>query len=295
MKDENLPKLAFYYCLALVTLAIGSISTGIVLFELIDKFFPLISYEYYGSSGLKGAISGIAIAFPIYYFTTRNIYKGIHSQEFSIGAGPRKWLTYLIILISSIVMIGSLIGLLNNFLDGETSTNFLLKVFSVLGISSLIFGFYFTDIKKREIDNRFNKLYFYSSLALVLVVFISAFLIIESPTEARNKKIDQKTISDLDMINRAVDEFYNDKKVLPVTLKDIEIEKYQYMEFNQFTDPDTGTYYEYKVIDDKKFELCTDFLSSNLDSDNRSYDYYSSWRHDKGYQCISRRVSEWIK
>lgn len=295
MKDENLPKLAFYYCLALVTLAIGSISIGIVFFELIDKFFPLISRDYYGSSGLKGAISGIVIAFPIYYFTTRNIYKGIHNQEFSIEAGPRKWLTYLIVLISSIVMIGSLIGLLNNFLDGETSTNFLLKVFSVLGISSAIFGFYFTDIKKKEIDSRFNKLYFYSSLVLVLIIFTSAFLVIESPTEARNKKIDQKTINDLDMINRAVDEFYNDKKVLPVTLKDIEIEKYQYMEFNQFIDPDTGTYYEYKVIDDKKFELCTDFLSSNLDSDNRSYDYHSSWKHDKGYQCISRRVSEWSK
>ncbi|MDD4409902.1 MAG: DUF5671 domain-containing protein [Candidatus Pacebacteria bacterium] len=296
MEKSNSPKLAFYYCLSLVTLIIGSISIGTILFELINKFSPLISGNYYNDgSGLKQAISGAIIAFPIYYFITRNIYKGILKNEFDIDSGARKWLTYFIIFISSVVMIGSLIGLLMNFLDGETTMNFVLKALSILAIASSIFGFYFTDIKQKEINHSFNKKYFICSLSVVLIIFISSFFIVESPMEARNRKMDQKIISNLDAINRGVDQYYNDKKVLPENLDMIKAEGYSYIDTSQFIDETTSGYYEYRVIDDKKFELCATFNSSNMNADNNNNYYDMNWRHDKGHQCITRRVESWEK
>jgi hypothetical protein len=48
---------------------------------------------------------------------------------------------------------------------------------------------------------------------------------------------------------------------------------------------------DYKVVDEKKYELCAEFNLSNKDEDDyngRNYD--DNWRHDAGYQCISRKV-----
>lgn len=290
MQKTNSPKLAFYYCLSLVTLVIGSVSVGIIGFELINKLFPLISESYYSESGVKSAISGIIISFPIYYYITWNIYKGIKEEEFSIDAGPRKWLIYFIIFISSVIMIGSLIELINNYLDGEATINSLLKIITVLSISATIFGFYFTDIKSKEINHSFNKKYFLLSTCLVLIIFISAFLIIESPTEARNRKMDQVTINNLEQINASINRFYSENNRLPENIEELVSENYPYIMTQNFIEQSTNKYYIYNILSNTKFELCATFYSTNLNKN----DYYgNSWRHNKGYQCITKKIEEW--
>lgn len=295
MEKSNLPKLAFYYCLSLVTLIIGSVSLGIIISEIINNFFPLISTSYYtDDSGLKSAISGVIIAFPIYYFVTSLIYKGISKQEFDIEAGPRKWLTYFIILVSSVVMIGSLISLLNNFLDGETTINFVLHVLSILGISSTIFTFYFNDIKNKEVNKKFNMIYFICSLLVIIIAFVTSFFIVESPNEARNRKLDEKVINNLDAVKRGIDQYYIDNKKLPQTLEDVSNEKYDFLTSEQFVEVSTGKYYGYNPLEEKKYELCALFNSSNMENNTNDY-YYSTWKHDMGYQCITKRVEDYIK
>lgn len=293
MEKSNSPKLSFYYCLSLVTLLIGSISFGTIVFEIINKVFPLISENSYGNdSGLKAAISGIVIAFPIFYFITSLIYKGIINKEFDIESGARKWLTYFIIFISSVVMIGSLIGLLNNFLDGETTSNFILKTLTVLGVSSAIFTFYFNDIKRKEISKKFNKIYFFTSLILVIIALVSSFFIVESPIEARNRKTDQGIINNLETTKRAIEQYYNEKGKLPQNLDEIKNENYEYINTQEFTEQSTGKYYTYQVIEGKKYELCANFKSSNIKEGNQNDYYMLTWKHDKGYQCITKRIED---
>jgi hypothetical protein len=291
MENQSSPKFAFYYCLALVTLVIGSISLGTIIFELINKFVPLIANNYYGeNSGLKFAISGVIISFPIFYFIKSRIYSGIKKGEFGINSSVRRWLTYFIIFVSTVVMVGSLIGLLNNFLDGETTLNFVLKTLTVLGISALIFSFYFYDIKSKAINDKFNMIYFVVCVVLILAALVSSFFIIESPAEARARKLDQKILGNFETIKRGLEQYYNDNKALPKNLDELKSQDYSYIDSNEFNEEATSKYYGYNVLDDKRYELCANFNSSNLDNKNDTSYYSANWKHDKGQQCITKRI-----
>ncbi|MCK9393421.1 MAG: DUF5671 domain-containing protein [Candidatus Paceibacterota bacterium] len=296
MESQNSPKFAFFYSLALVTLIIGSISLGTMFFEFINKFFPLIQNNYYGeNSGLKFAISGVIISFPIFYLIKSFIYKGIKKGDLAINSSIRKWLTYFIIFISAVVMIGSLIGLLNNFLDGETTFNFVLKAITVLVISSAIFTFYFYDIKSREINGKFIMAYFVMSAIIVCIALVSSFFIIESPTEARSRKIDQKILSNFETVKRGLEQYYVDNTKLPSNLDELKAQEYSYIDSAEFVEESTGKYYNYEVVDAVKYKLCVNFNSSNLNNGNDTTYYSVNWKHDKGYQCIVRRIESFAK
>ncbi|MFA5079996.1 MAG: DUF5671 domain-containing protein [Candidatus Paceibacterota bacterium] len=291
MESQNSPKLAFYYSLVLVTLIIGSVSLGAMFFEFVNKFFPLIQNNYYGEiSSLKFAISGVIISFPIFYFMNALIYKGIATNDFAINSPVRKWLTYFIIFISAVVMIGSLIGLLNNFLDGETTFNFVLKAISVLVISSVIFSFYFCDIKSKAVNTKFNMIYFIMSLIIVCVALVSSFFIIETPNQARDRKIDQKILGNFETIKRGLEQYYDENKKLPQNLDELKNQSYNYIDSNEFIEESTGKYYVYNIIEEKKYELCATFNSSNVNNSNDTSYYSTTWKHEKGYQCITKRI-----
>jgi len=66
----------------------------------------------------------------------------ISGHEAEKESGIRKWLTYFILLVSAVVMIGWLIGTISSFLNGELSLKFILKSLTSILISALIFSFY---------------------------------------------------------------------------------------------------------------------------------------------------------
>ena len=219
----NSAKFAFYYMLSLVTLFIISISFGSIVFELINKFFPDITKTvYYNSSPLKSAISGILIATPIFYLVMSKIYYNLKIGELKKDSEVRRWLTYFILFISSVVVIGSLIGILNNFLDGALTINFIFKALTVLFIASLIFGFYFYDIKRQDFAaNKVNKIFFCFLSNNYLWFYIIPF-IIESPTEARNRKLDERIMQDFNDIKYAIDDYYNKNERMPNVLEELQ-------------------------------------------------------------------------
>ena len=288
----NSAKFAFYYMLSLVTLFIMSLSLGNILFEVINKFFPDITRTiyYYNNSGLKGSISGILISTPIFYFIMSKIYKSLKIGELKKDSEVRRWLTYFILFISSVVVIGSLIQILNNFLDGAFTMNFILKTLIVLSIASLIFGFYFNDIKREDFkSDKINKIFFFVSLIIMTSAFIASFFLIESPTEARNRKLDEKIIQDFDAMRYAIDSYYSKNKTLPQNLEDIKIETINSRDLNF----DNSKEYDYKITGEETYELCANFLSSNLEKTMSYSD--TIWKHDKGYQCIKKEVIHELK
>lgn len=288
----NSAKFAFYYMLSLVTLFIMSLSLGNILFEVINKFFPDITRTiyYYNNSGLKGSISGILISTPIFYFIMSKIYKSLKIGELKKDSEVRRWLTYFILFISSVVVIGSLIQILNNFLDGAFTMNFILKTLTVLSIASLIFGFYFNDIKREDFkSDKVNKIFFFVSLIIMTSAFIASFFLIESPTEARNRKLDEKIIQDFDAMRYAIDSYYSKNKTLPQNLEDIKIETINSRDLNF----DNSKEYDYKITGEETYELCANFLSSNLEKTMSYSD--TIWKHDKGYQCIKKEVNHELK
>src|SRR3989344_5224500 len=62
----------------------------------------------------------------------------------------RVWLLYLTLFIAGAVMIGDLVAVIYNFLNGDLTLRFLLKVGALLLIAGTVFKYYFLELLGRE-------------------------------------------------------------------------------------------------------------------------------------------------
>jgi len=294
MHRQNLAKFTFYYLLALVTLIMTAMAVGNVIFELINKFIPdpLVAFSAaVDSNSIKVGIATLIIASPVYFWTSYQILKSLANNSLDREAAPRRWLTYLIILISSLVMVGWLIGTLFNFLDGEFTLRFALKALTSLIIAGGIFGFYFYDVRREKVEkaDKIVKYSGFAAIALVLISLITSFFFVESPTAARDRRHDQNIISNFEQIDSSLNSFYAENKKLPVSLEFLVNEK-RYLSDSVIKDPATNQIFSYKILAAKKYQLCATFLASNIGA-NPNVDYtVTRWPHDKGNQCISQQI-----
>ncbi len=298
--QNNSAKFAFFYILSLIALVFVAVASGTILFQIINKLVPDIADIYssfYQEGAMRFGISALIIASPIFYVTSRQIYRSLFRGSLQQDSGVRKWLTYLILLVSICVMIGWLIAILNEFLGGELTTRFILKALTAIIISGLVFSFYLYDIRRDNILNKIDRVisaYFYASLLIIIVILVAAFLNVGSPAQARDKKIDQNIINDYYQIQSGIDNYYNDKKVLPDSLGAIRANgNYINITDDNLKNKVTGREYEYKVINDQEFELCTDFKTSNKVGREPYRD--TRWLHEAGYQCLRQKVNDFGK
>lgn len=290
-------KFAFYYMLSLVSLIIMAVSVVAIGFQLINKHVPDLLNQFsgvYNDDALKIAISALIIAAPIFYIMIWLIQKSLFVGVLDKEAGVRRWLTYFIMLVAAVVMIVWLIMTINSFLDGELTTKFILKALTAIFISAIIFTFYFYEIRRGQVVGQTSRLiltYFYGSLAIILIAFIAALFNVESPTEARNRKLDNTIVMEFDTIDSAINQYYNDKKKMPESLDQLK-EDYNYITDETLSDAATAKNYDYKVVADKKYELCATFHRSNKEEKNRQYfEMKDRWPHDAGYQCIGQKIT----
>lgn len=295
--NNNSAKFAFFYLLSLVALIFMAVSVGMIIFQIINKTLVDAINQYrgrYSVEALKFAISALIISAPIFYATARQIYKNLFSGGLDKDSPVRKWLTYFILLVSSVIMLGWLIGTINSFLDGELTTKFILKALTAIGLAAAIFSFYFYDIKREEVVGRKDKIikiYFYGSLAVVVAVFISALFFVESPRETRDRKLDQAILNNFQKIDNDINRYYNEYNKLPKSLGELKSE-YNYLIDRDLEHPATGEKFEYKIVGDNKYELCTTFRTSNKDDEKEKYMYYEGWLHDAGYQCLNQKARD---
>lgn len=289
-QQNNAAKYAFFYLLSLVSLIFMTTSVGVIIFQIINKLVTdLIHTEQFSSDTLKFAISAIIIATPIYYITAWQINKNLFSGQLHKESGVRKWLTYLILLIASVVMIGWLIGTINSFLNGDLTAKFILKSLTSIILAGAVFGYYFYDIKREQlvgVKDKTVKIYFYTTLAVVVIALVASFFFVESPTAARNRNQDNLILNKFDNIDNAINSYYSENKKFPVNLEILVTEK-RLQSDSDLKDPVTNQPIQYKPGKDKIYELCDTFLSSNKDQTQYNN---PRWLHDSGYQCLSQRV-----
>ncbi|MFQ6026969.1 MAG: DUF5671 domain-containing protein [Dehalococcoidia bacterium] len=143
---------AFLYVVSFITLYVSAFSFGALIFSFIDRAFPdpLSFGGGFSSEALTTAIASIVITFPLYLFFMWRIAKAAAEDPERRQSRIRKWLTYLTLVVGAGIIIGDLIGLLANFLDGDLTTRFSLKALTILTITGVIFGFYLWDLQREE-------------------------------------------------------------------------------------------------------------------------------------------------
>lgn len=291
MQNNINAKYAFYYLLSLAALIFTAVSVQMIVFGIIDRTVAdAIAFNSYDSvdSQLRFAISALFIAAPIYYFLSRLIIKGLRKKELEMESPLRRWLTYLIILVAAVIILGVFVSVINNFLSGEMTSRFILKATSMLVMAAAVFSYYFYDMKRKTVDSKDKviTLFGWISAALVLAVFVSAWFFVESPATARAKRLDSILMNNIYQLENSVNTYYSQYGRLPASLDEIKGSSDVYYDSRVETDPETGERIVYRVDGEEKFSFCATFRASSESQGMERRPYGDNKDHDAGYDCV---------
>ncbi len=142
---------AFIYLLLFVCLYLSAFNFGALVFNFINRWLPDVT-QYGGDdlTAIRFSVASLIVAFPLYLWLSSLMLKAIRKDNEKRASKIRKWLTYITLFVAAGIIIGDLITLLFNLLNGELTLRFVLKVLTVLLIAGLIFGYYLWDLRKDE-------------------------------------------------------------------------------------------------------------------------------------------------
>lgn len=286
-----------------ILLGIVAYGLGSLYFAVIDKAFPdaLARGSWYANQAIHHAIASLVIAFPAYYFAMRLWFRRFQADEGRRESGLTKWLTYLVLLVASITIVGDLITVLYTLLQGEITARFLLKAFALLVLAGLVFGFYYLERRKiqyrKPIAPGVFKRFGWVVAALVAAGIVLGFMDAGSPEQARKRAFDQQRSSRLGNLAGCIENYARNMGQLPASLDDLrKAGGYAYCA-NSMQDPKTQADFEYRIVTPSRtqgratvgdYELCAtfDLPATAEDANNGMFGNAPLWyRHGAGRSC----------
>lgn len=258
---KHYPRDFFLYLLATVALYACVISGIILLFQYVNYLMPdaLSFYREGILDSIRWSTAMIIILYPVFAIVTRFLHRDLAAHPEKGEYKIRKWLLYLTVFLAALVVIGDLITLIYQFLNGDLTGRFLLKVLIVLLIAGVVLGYELWDVRREtfQASAKVRAMEWGASLA-VLLILAAGFLLIGSPSYQRQIRFDDQRVSDLQSIQYQVVEYWISKDALPATITELD---------NPLTgfvvpvDPETLAAYEYRATGDLTFELCANFTT----------------------------------
>lgn len=306
MENKSSPKDVFLHLLAMLALYVSAISFITLYFQYINVLVPdpLDQYSYLGVSGpIRWSMASLMIIFPVYIWVSRLLRKDYALFPEKKDLKIRKWLVYLTLFIAGLVIIGDLVSLIYNFLGGDVTLRFALKIAVILFVTGQIFWYYLWELKEKW-SVRNIKIVGWGLSLLVAASIIAGFFTVGSPLRARQYRFDTQRVNDLSSLQWQIISYWQTKDALPATLDDL---RDSISGFMPPLDPATRQAYGYEVKGSLQFELCANFDLPSADDPRTSkpaslaypYEGYEpeSWDHAGGTQCFERTIDpdRWAK
>lgn len=290
-----------------ILLGIVATALGTLFFGIINHYLPdaLDAANWYSASqttsSIHYSIAALLIGFPMYFFAMRLWFRKFREDEGRMESKLSKWLTYLVLLVAAVTVVGDLIAIVFAMLQGEVTTRFFLKALVILGIAGAIFGFYYLERRKiqyRTDISRTTFQYFGRVVSLVVALgILLGFFAGGSPATQRSITLDQTRAGHLSSLAGCIEQYALSLGTLPMSLGDLkQSNQYSYC-LGYMKDPETGSMYEYRVITPAKiqgaaqvgeYELCATFALSATDTPE-TQGYYGQtgiwYTHDAGRVC----------
>ncbi|MFA5830591.1 MAG: DUF5671 domain-containing protein [Candidatus Paceibacterota bacterium] len=301
-KLKSSPKDVFLHILMIGTLYVSTFMFSSLWFDYVNFWFP-DKLNYYYRAILDGILVGtstLIVVFPVYLLSAWLLEKEIKSVPEKRELRVRKWLVYLTLFAAAIAVIIEVVLLVYNFLSGELTMNFFLKVLVVVVVAAVIFGYYLWD-EKRAVGSvsKLPEYLAYGTGAIVLGSIVLSFFLVGSPADQRAVRFDDQRVSDLQNTQYQIISYWQQKEVLPDTLADLTD---SVSGFVPPTDPDTRMQYEYAAKGQLAFELCATFGAKSIDNGapDRMYAVPAekggmgvpaeNWAHEAGRSCFERTI-----
>lgn len=301
-KIKSSPKDVFLHILMIGTLYVSTFMFSSLWFDYVNFWFP-DKLNYYYRAILEGILVGtstLIVVFPVYLLCAWLLEKEIKGIPEKRELRVRKWLVYLTLFAAAIAIIVEIVRLVYNFLSGELTMNFFLKVLIVVIVAVITFGYYLWDAK-RTVGSVSNlpKYLAYGTGIIVLGSIVLSFFLVGSPAHQRAVRFDDQRVSDLQNMQYQIINHWQQKEVLPSKLSDLAD---SVSGFVPPADPDTRAPYEYAVKSPFSFELCATFGSKSVatGAPDRMYAVpmekgginapAESWSHEAGRACFERTI-----
>lgn len=280
----------FLHLLSSITLYISAIAFLMVTFQLINYLFPEVSadmWRYDYSSGiLRTGLSMLIITLPV-FLGSRMFLANMYTKEPERKAFKmRKWLIYLTLFVAAIIVIVTLVTVVNAFLSGEFTSRFILKALATIAVAAAVFSYYLLDVKDGLTKSK--RLIYLLSTSIVSVVLIAlTFFVVGSPTQARLERLDNERVSALMTVQYAVEFYYTSNGSLPESLD--QLDQFNFGSTN-FTDPVSGTPYDYTPSEGGAYTICATFDTNTEDVSRKDASMVSTqdWQHPAGNYCFSK-------
>ncbi len=305
--NKNLPRDVFLYLLSIITLIASAISFGVLVFQYINIYFPDVINNYYGAassyfSTIRQSLATLIVIFPVYFFVSRFLTKDVEENPEKRELKIRKWLLYFTVFVAALVIIGDLVTLINTYLNGNLTSQFILKILTIFFIAGSIFSYYFSEL--RELRTKDKKswdwmgIYKWVVVAVIILVVGFGFYVAGSPANQRMVRFDETRVGDLSSLQSQVINYWQKKNELPKNLDQLAND---ILGIVIPKDPKTGSPYEYKVLGSLQFELCATFETSSSDQNISGPKavpmMYPSprgetqtWQHGLGRTCFQRTI-----
>ncbi len=287
------PREAFLYVVLFMALFVSAFNLGAVLFGLIDLALP-------DPAGLppelirellRSSVSALVVASPVFAYVTRVVRRGVEAQPSARASRIRSQLTYLTLFVASCVLVGVVSVILYSFLGGELTARFVLRALTVTAIAGGAFGYYLRDLRESERDPRDVRTpsrrdpFPVIAAAVVAVTVVAGLVVLGSPADQRQERLDTRRAQNLDVISQAIDRYEATYQRLPVSLDELRRGSDTQV---VISDPVTDETYDYEAGEGTAYELCAVFARSTVDRELRNARPFS--RHEAGRHCFQLRA-----
>ncbi len=293
--QKQLPRDVFLYLLNIITLGMASINFGVLLFQFINIYLPDVLDRYTSANAyddsIRWAVATLIIIFPVYAWTMRFLDRDVVANPEKKELKVRKWLLYLAVFITALIIIGDLVAVMYTFLNGELTARFAAKVGVILLIAGSIFYYYLNTL--RDHHQAALKFLAKATITVVSISMVAGLFIAGLPQNRRIQQIDEQRVGDLQNIQNQIVYYWQAKQKLPTDLNDL---KSDINGVTIPTDPETKQSYDYAVLGALKFKLCATFKSDGTVSDVSrpipvSIDGTTeNWSHGVGNVCFERTI-----
>ncbi len=141
---------AFLYLLLFAALYLTAWHLGALVFDLVDIAVP-DPLERPGWSGrgdsIRWSVAALLVGAPLYTWLTLKMEREMAADPVRRQSPVRQWLGHMTMFLAALVVIGALVTTIYNLLDGELTLRFALKVLTVAGIASAVFGYYRAELR----------------------------------------------------------------------------------------------------------------------------------------------------
>lgn len=294
---HSTPKDVFLQLFNIVTFYLTVVGFITLFIQYINAYFPDALNYYFTSIAdiVRVASSILFISVPAYLLSSWLIARDLTEVPERRDLKLRKWLLYFTLFVSAITIIVDLIIFIYNFLSGELTIQFFLKILVVLLIAAAVFGYYIWDLKREKLDSKIPKYLAFTLGVVTMASIVAGIFIIGSPATQRNRRFDEQRLNHLQMIQSQVTYYWTQKAQLPKNLADLQDD---ISGFSAPLDPETNTSYEYKIVDNLSFELCANFKTVGPEYNNLNRNlmyipndpYSQNWSHKAERTCFTRKI-----